>query len=332
LSDEARASDGTPDKAETEKVESAGLPVVVGKVRVRERARKEAFRWIYAAYMVALVVALMVGGSMSGSHPLLIALAADVAATFVIFCFSFAFGNSSFYDAYWSVAPLPIAIYWAATAPLDASIVRQVVVIALVLAWGARLTSNWAQGWTGLSHEDWRYEKFRESYPRAYWFISFGGIHMMPTLWVFGGLLPVYAAVGVGTQGFGVIDLVATAITGGAIWVEARADRELRAFKAGGPDGDEVLSSGLWSLSRHPNYFGEMTFWWGLFMFALAADPAYWWTGIGAVSITLMFKFASLPLIEDHMRERRPGYDERTRGTSLVVPWPKRRGGAEAER
>ena len=133
MSDEATASDKGPEETESGKAETggvpatAGVPAVVGKGRVRERARKDAFRWIYVAYMVALVVALMVGGSMSGSHPLLIALAADVAATLVIFCFSFAFGNSSFYDAYWSVAPLPIAIYWAATAPLEASVIRQVV-------------------------------------------------------------------------------------------------------------------------------------------------------------------------------------------------------------
>ena len=71
----------------------------------------------------------------------------------------------------------------------------------------------------------------------------------------------------------------------GAIWIEARADKQLRRFVSGNPAPGAILSDGLWSLCRHPNYFGEMGFWWGLTLFGLAADPSWWWTGIGAVSI-----------------------------------------------
>lgn len=332
MSDEREAAAGAAEQSESNTPEaeltSAGAGTD-GKA-AGLTSRQDAFRWICVAYAAALVVALVAGASMSGSHPLLIALVADIAATIAIFGFSYAFGNSSFYDAYWSVAPVPLAIYWAVVAPPDASTLRQVVVIALILIWGVRLTTNWARGWSGLSHEDWRYEKFRDEFPRSYWAISFGGIHMMPTLWVFAGLLPVYAAVGVGTQPFGMIDLIAVAITGGAIWVEAQADRELRDFKASRPQRGELLVNGLWGLSRHPNYFGEMSFWWGLFIFAVAADPAYWWTGIGALSITLMFKFASLPMIEERMKARRPEYEAATQNTPLVIPWPRRRRDAKS--
>ena len=67
-----------------------------------------------------------------------------------------------------------------------------------------------------------------------------------------------------------------------------------------------------------------MGFWWGLFLFGLAADPTWWWTGVGALGITLMFRFVSLPMIETRMRESRPDWDAHAARTSLVLPRPPR--------
>ncbi len=284
------------------------------------------FLWVFAAYAVAAAVALAIGAATRGRHPLAVVLVADVAATLVVFGFSYRFDNSSFYDAYWSVAPLPIATYWALhPAEVAADGTRQAAVLGVLALWGCRLTFNWARGWEGLAHEDWRYLKLRREQGRRYWLVSLAGIHLAPTLWVWMGLLPVYVAVCAGSAPFGAIDALALAVTVGAVWIEARADKELRAFRTGGAPPDAVLAKGLWAYSRHPNYFGEMSFWWGLFLFAIAADPRAWWTGIGAVSIMLMFRFASLPMMETRMRERRPGYAAHAARTSLVIPWLPRR-------
>ncbi len=67
-----------------------------------------------------------------------------------------------------------------------------------------------------------------------------------------------------------------------------------------------------------------MGFWWGLWLFALAADPGWWWTGVGPLAITLMFYFVSLPMIETRMKERRPGYAAYAARSSLVLPRPPR--------
>ena len=147
---------------------------------------------------------------------------------------------------------------------------------------------------------------------------------MAPTLWVFLGMLPVYAVMAVGTVPFGPLDLVAFAVTLGSIWIEARADKQLVRFRASDPAPEEFLQSGLWRRSRHPNYFGEMGFWWGLWLFGVAANPAWWWTVIGPIAITLMFRFVSLPMIETRMAERRPAYAEFAKRSSMVVPWPRR--------
>jgi steroid 5-alpha reductase family enzyme len=153
-----------------------------------------------------------------------------------------------------------------------------------------------------------------------YWPVSFLGIHMMPTLLVFAGCLALYPALATGDRPLGALDLAATALTASAIWLEGTADNQLRRFRLAGPAPTDILESGLWARCRHPNYLGEILFWWGLYLFALAADPASWWTGVGAVSITLLFRFVSLPMIEGRMLDRRPTYARRVDTTPLLIP------------
>lgn len=278
-------------------------------------------RAVLLAYGGATAVAVATLLALPGDSPITNALWADLAATLAIFACSWLYSNSSFYDAYWSVAPPLIALYWwAGGEPAHGSELRRVLVFALVLVWALRLTWNWVRGWQGLRHEDWRYVGLRESSGRAYWPVSLLGIHGMPTLVVFLGCLPLYAVLASNARPIGALDVLALAVTGGAIWLEARADRELLEFRRARPGPQEILRSGVWAHSRHPNYLGEMGFWWGLYLFGLAADPAAWWTGAGAVVITGLFQLVSLPMIETRMRERRPGYVDWAQRTPRVLP------------
>ena len=278
----------------------------------------------FAAYVAALIVACAAGSSMSGAHPLLVALTADVAATLVVFAFSVALDNSSMYDPYWSAAPLPIALYFAlqsgrALAGIGA---RGWLVLGLVAVWAVRLTYNFLRGWHGLAHEDWRYVDMRQKTGRAYWLVSLFGIHLFPTLMVFGGCLPLYAALATDARPLNFIDAIAALVTGLAIAIEAIADAQLRRFRLRRERRpDEIMDRGLWAWSRHPNYFGEMAFWWGLWLFALAAGPGNAWTAAGALAITLMFHLVSVRLLETRMLERRPAYAERVRRVPAFVPY-----------
>jgi len=258
-------------------------------------------------------------------HPLWIVAVADFAGTVAIFAFSFAFGNSSFYDAYWSVAPPLIAVYLALVpGAAGGDRARLLLVITLVTFWAVRLTWNWARGWTGLAHEDWRYLDLRAKSGKAYWGVSFGGIHLFPTIQVFLACLPLSPALA-SPRPLGFLDVLAVLVTAVGIFFELVADNQLRRFVRSKPPREKILDTGLWSWSRHPNYFGEMTFWWGVWLFGLSADPGWWWTAIGPVAITLMFRFASLPMIETRMAERRAGWAEHAARVPLVIPrWPRR--------
>jgi steroid 5-alpha reductase family enzyme len=247
---------------------------------------------------------------------------ADVAATAVVFAFSVGRNNSSIYDPYWSIAPMVIVVWLAvhAAAPLA----REVIVVGLVLAWGARLTWNWARGWQGLAHEDWRYVAIRARTGRAYWLVSWVGIHLMPTLWVYLGSLSLIPAIATGTRPLGVVDAIAFVVTAGALAIETLADQQLRAFRLSGPPAGTILATGLWRWSRHPNYLGEIGFWWGLSVFAIAADRA-WLAIAGPLAINLLFVTISIPLLDRRSIERRPAYADHIARVPALVPRPWRR-------
>jgi steroid 5-alpha reductase family enzyme len=279
------------------------------------------------AYAAALAVALGVGLALRGRHPILVAAAGDVAATLVVFAFSVRHDNSSLYDPYWSVAPIPIALFWASLPAGGGSALRRGWVVLVVCAWGARLTANQLARWRGLGDEDFRYVELRARSGRAYWPLSLAGVHLMPTCWVFLGLLGAYPALaGLGRR-WSALDALAVLVAGGAVLLEATADRQLRAFLRGRRDPAAVLDRGVWAGSRHPNYLGEILFWWGLWLSGVAAAPAWaWaWTAAGPLAITLLFLLVSVPWMDRRMLARHPAYAERLRATPALVPRPWRR-------
>jgi steroid 5-alpha reductase family enzyme len=241
-----------------------------------------------------------------------------------------AFNNSSLYDPYWSVAPPIIALYWLLSSTSPTVALRVVPLFALVLVWSVRLTANWARRWQGLEHEDWRYVAFRERFQRLYWPVSFLGIHLFPTIVVFLGCLSLYAVLGASSRGPGILDAAAIAVTAAAVWIEATADRQLRRYlsrrsSAGssteGSAKGGIYDRGLWALSRHPNYFGEVLFWWGLYLFALSDSPSSWWALLGPLAMTALFVFVSVPMMDRHMLASRPEYAQVMRVRSGLVPW-----------
>ena len=281
-----------------------------------------------ATVTVAYMVALFLGGSslylLEYGHLLNIFIA-DLVATVVIFAFSRSYGNSSFYDAYWSVIPPLLALFWLAVGDSQVSTLREVLVLGLVLYWATRLTLNWAVYWEGMHHEDWRYALLRERSPNMAVLTDFFGIHLFPTLQVFAGMLPIYAVYCLGDTAFNWLDLLAAVVTFSAVTLQLVSDRQLHRFIAQRQEGEQ-LHTGLWGWSRHPNYCGELGFWLGLFLFGLAAYPSgWWWTILGVVLMTLMFLFASIPMMEKRSLQRRPEYQQIIDSTSMLIPWPPRR-------
>ncbi|NHJ87976.1 MAG: DUF1295 domain-containing protein [Asgard group archaeon] len=258
-------------------------------------------------------------------HILWVTLIADIIATIVVFIFSVIFNNVSFYDPYWSVQPIAIAIYWFILGYGTANLIRQIVVLCVVSFWGIRLTMNWVRGWKGLKHEDWRYIKYREDTPKLFWIIAFTGLEMMPTIVVYLGCIAIYPALVLSSKGFNVFDAIAIVIAVGATLIEFLADEQMKIFSKMNDDPKKVMDLGLWAVSRHPNYFGEVSFWWGVFFFAIAADYSWWWTITGPIAMVILFIFISIPLMEKRQTTRKPEYIDYKKRVSVFIPWfPKK--------
>ncbi len=287
-------------------------------------SKRRALLLCLAVYLAAALAAILAVLPLAGGHPVLIAFVADLAATAAVFAFSAAFNNSSLYDPYWSVAPPLIALYWLWISGYErAPGLRSLIALILILVWSVRLTLNWARQWRGIEHEDWRYVDLRRRCRSWYWPVSFLGIHLFPTLAVFLGCLPLYAVMRSGTaagRNLNPLDAAAFLVTLGAIVLEAASDRQLHRFIQSGGHGERILASGLWGLCRHPNYLGEISFWWGLYLFALAAAPGYWWTAVGALVVTGLFLGISIPMMDRHLLKRRPEYSRYMQEVPALFP------------
>ncbi len=270
-------------------------------------------------YLVALVVAVLVVRAVGPWHPLAELALGTLVATVVVFAVSVVANNSSIYDPYWSVQPVAIAGYylWTTWDGVDA---RLVLGTALLVLYSLRLTSNFYRDWPGLVKEDFRYRGFRERFGRAYWPVSFMGIHLFPTIMVYLGCLPLYGIAATGANPLNWLDVLGIVVLLGAIVLAFVADEQLRRFRERHVNQGRVIDVGLWSRSRHPNYLGEISTWWGLWLLGLAAGVKWWWTVAGAIAITVMFVFASVPMMEKRLLATRPGYAEYRARTPMMLP------------
>ncbi|HTQ18060.1 DUF1295 domain-containing protein [Mycobacterium sp.] len=284
-----------------------------------------------AAYLVAVgVAAAWLGWGPTTGKLWLDTLVADALATVVVFAFSRAYHNSSFYDAYWSVIPPLLAFYWWSQAGPGVDQLRCWLVAVLVTVWAVRLTANWVYGFPGLHHEDWRYPMFRERAGRWEFAVDLVAIHLIPTLQVFTGMLPVYVCMTHAGPDIRWLTLLAFVVGLAAVAIELVADVQLHRFARDRQPG-QLLDRGLWSWSRHPNYFGELSFWFALALFGVAASPSdAWWLFAGTLAMLGMFLGASIPMMETRSLQRRPGYQDVIDRVPRLVPRPPRRLGHPA--
>lgn len=243
-------------------------------------------------------------------------LIADIVATVVTFVFSIIFGNASVYDPYWSVQPVIILIGVAIGRELT---VVKVLLLVAVCYWGIRLTANWAYTFHGLSHQDWRYTMLSEKTGVFYPVINFLGIHMVPTLIVYGCTVPaVYAFLNdaswnVGSIVFFILSVVSTTI-------QAISDIQMQNFRKSKTGG--FIRCGLWKYSRHPNYLGEILMWWGVALAVIAVFPEKWYLCAGAVANTILFMVVSIPMA-DKRQSTKHGFDEYKKSTRMLLPIKK---------
>ena len=244
---------------------------------------------------------------------------ADVFATVIVYIFSVIFKNTSVYDPYWSFVPWVLA-FIAMVETKNFSVPIIVLYIAFSI-WSWRLTFNWAVTFKNMTWEDWRYSMYRQNYPRLLFeIINFVGLQMMPTLVVFGGLWPFLLLIQQGSNYIAILGAVIILI--GAS-LEFFADHQMHQFLNQTTE-KKTCQKGLWNYSRHPNYLGEITIWFGIAVTHLIQYPTQWYIDLGFIVIVLLFNFISIPMMEKRQLKRRHDYEMYRKTTSRLLILPKR--------
>lgn len=251
-------------------------------------------------------------------NPLVRLFLADVLATLVVWGFGLLYENVSVYDPYWSVFPPVAFLIWA----LYTGIWSVPVVLLLIASWywGWRLTRNWALTFKGIAHEDWRYTKYRSQHPLVFHAINLFGLNMMPTLVVFGAMLP--GLMLFKEMSFDFLDYRSWICIFGFIvclasaTIQLIADKQIHDFRAANPG--KYCNVGLWMHGRHPNYFGEIQFWWGIWIMYAVLNGLDWFV-CGPIAMTVMFVGISVPLMEKRQLQNKPGYAEYRKQTRMLI-------------
>ncbi len=244
---------------------------------------------------------------------------ADVAATFFVYLAGVFVKNTSVYDPYWSVQPLVIVLLI-----LTRFQVWNLGILLMLIAlfyWGIRLTANWAYTFDSLETQDWRYDMLKEKSGKLYPLVSLLGINLFPTIVVYLAVLPAIVFFEKGGSNF--FTFIGFALCLLAASLQLFADIQMQKYRKSPHLKTEIINTGLWKYSRHPNYLGEILMWWGIFIMMFSVNPNLWYFGIGALLNTCMFFFISIPMAEKRLASYKANFDEYKRSTRMLLPLKK---------
>ncbi|NMO01958.1 DUF1295 domain-containing protein [Gordonia sp. TBRC 11910] len=229
-------------------------------------------------------------------------------------------GRYNVVDVAWGVGLAAVAVVAPVVGGGDPA--RSTALALIVVVWGLRLSWHMWRKSAGAG-EDPRYVEMleRRGGNRVVTVITRIFLTQAIAQWVIS--LPVQvSAVGGPVRGAGwwlIVVGVVLAVVG--VVFEAVGDAQLRRFKADAANRGKIMDRGLWSWTRHPNYFGDACVWWGVYVVAAAQWPGVL-TIVSPVAMTYFLVYATgARLLERHMA-RRPGYADYRRRTSFFVPWP----------
>jgi steroid 5-alpha reductase family enzyme len=100
------------------------------------------------------------------------------------------------------------------------------------------------------------------------------------------------------------------------------SDAQMRRFRSAPNNRGKNMQSGLWAYSRHPNYLGEVTLWWGVWVIQISVLPALWWTVCAPILMTMLFVFISIPMMEKKLLASKEGYAAYQKSTSMLLLLP----------
>lgn len=193
----------------------------------------------------------------------------------------------------------------------------------LVIVWGLRLSMHIFARFLRSDREDPRYVELRKSWRGSVAINTYFRIFLVQSILAFMVSLPVVAINYYAKTDWNILILLGIVVWLFGLFFEKTADRQLRDFVSNVKNRGKIMNKGLWKYSRHPNYFGEITLWWGMFLIAFGATSV-WWSVIGSLTISILIIFVSGIPPSERRFEGKKGWKEHKSSTSVLVPLPPR--------
>ena len=245
---------------------------------------------------------------------------------FIYFLLLFALGqvikNNSIVDIAWGLGFVIIAVYTFFAS--ENITFKNSLVTTLILLWGLRLSYHIGKRNIGKP-EDYRYVNMRKSWGKKYILIkAFMQVYFLQLVLMFIISIPIIIVNAYNKQGIKLLDFFGLFVWIFGYFFEVVSDYQLKGFVKNPNNKGKIMKAGLWKYSRHPNYIGEATMWWGIYIFSISAyNPII--TIISPITITYLLLFVSgVPLLEKKYKDNIEFIEYKKR-TSIFFPWfPKK--------
>lgn len=225
--------------------------------------------------------------------------------------------DNSIADIGWGIGFIFIAIFTLFKTNLFLE--RHLLITFMTLLWGLRLSGHIFMRNKGKG-EDPRYARWRAEWGSHFLIRSYLQVFMLQGCMMLLIATPIIAVNNSATQGLTIVDFIGFFIWLIGLLCEATADYQLAAFLKKPESKGHIMMQGIWQYSRHPNYFGEVLIWWGMFIVALTVSGGFY-TIISPLTITILLLFISgIPLAEKQI-EHLPEFTEYKKKTSIFFPW-----------
>lgn len=232
--------------------------------------------------------------------------------------------DASIVDPFWGTGFILVASFLMENSPHGQTSPRCWLVWSLVLIWGLRLSVHLFR--RNISHgEDRRYRAMRDYHGARFWWVSFLTVFMLQGVILWFVALPVQVTIlGASSRPFGFLDGLGLIVWLVGFYFEAVGDYQLTRFLKDPNNASRVMDQGLWRYTRHPNYFGDVCVWWGLYLVSIRGGAD--WTILSPLLMTwLLLKVSGVTLLEKTVTTRRPEYADYIARTSAFFPRPPRR-------
>jgi steroid 5-alpha reductase family enzyme len=249
-----------------------------------------------------------------------VSIALVASLMFALWISSIAIKDASIIDRFWGVGF--VLISFGLTMILEGGQWNQTLLLAIVSIWGIRL-SIFIHNRNKGHPEDYRYVEMRKKAGPSFWWRSLIRVFMLQGVIMLIVATPLIYCFSMpsGAEFSATLTIIGSIVWSVGFVFEAGGDWQLSRFKSDPRNKGQLLNSGLWSLSRHPNYFGDACQWWGFGLFALAYGIEASWTLLGPAVMTFFIrKISGVDLLEKGLKSSKPGYEDYIKTVPAFIP------------